>query len=242
MLTRFPQATFTRGKLARFAGLTDDLAAHWVKEGLLVSVDEGQGAGTHKEFTVFQVNKAAILSFLRKMGCNIASLRWFAETLERGWEIASKYPGVTHKDLWQGASLAYGFKKFEVGEAKVFNPDYSSSKAGSEPSRILAQSREEVIEGFLLGDERSEYGVQIAEEIYKSPYDHLAIELAADLYNEELLSDRNGEQAAWLAWPSGEGWRVFSAGDAKNLSGLDEPIDGGILIVVGRLIQKVWNR
>lgn len=235
----FPHhSTFTRGKLARIAGISDDVAAHWVKESLLVPVEDGQGTGSHKEFTFYQVNKAVVLAFLRRMGCNISALRWFSERMERGWEIVSAVDGAGAEHAWRAAMVAEMLNRFDRGEARVFNEGYAENR--DEPPYVRAQTVDEVLENFFRGDtEFQDISVELAMKARGNPEDGYALNMYCDLANDKLLSSSKHE-AIWLAWPVGSGWKLFHSGEAANLSGMVDEIDGGLYINLRKLMRSTW--
>jgi hypothetical protein len=80
--------SFSRKQIAQVVGTTDDVLGYWMREGLLVPTSGGSGKGSHRSFDYRQVHTAAILHELRGLGVNIAGLKWFASTIQRGITLA----------------------------------------------------------------------------------------------------------------------------------------------------------
>lgn len=106
---------YTRQQVANLVGVTDDVMAYWLKQGLLVPTTGGEGRGDHRRFDFVQVNIAAIFAQLRDFGSNIAALRSLADTLQ-----ASARLGADHRlhpsNYSTAAALADKLHQFRNGE------------------------------------------------------------------------------------------------------------------------------
>jgi DNA-binding transcriptional MerR regulator len=106
--------SFTRQQVADLVGVSDDLLAYWLKQGLLVPMSGGAGKGRHRRFDFVQVNIAAVYGQLRKFGVNIAALRSLSHLLQSAAEIGRScklHPG----NYRSAAILATRLKEFRAG-------------------------------------------------------------------------------------------------------------------------------
>lgn len=239
-LVEIPSGPFTRAKVARFTDLSDDVLAHWTKEGLLLPINDATGTGRPKEFDQLEVHKAAALKQMRGFGCNIEALRWFASIIDRGRLIAEESVHFPLHRIWQLGSILSSYNYFLEGK-HVAVPESIDGEFVEVPARGLNDIAKYQLhpggDGDVLQDEVVD-AIRIVQK-YGSTLDYHAMKVGPSFASEYILDARvNGILLMWPT-PSG-GWELYEDSDA-NMSGLRNPPVAGIMIYITRVLRNLWS-
>lgn len=238
-LVEIPSGPFTRGKVARFTNLSDDVLSHWTKEGLLLPVNDATGTGRHKEFDQLEVQKAAVLKQMREFGCGIDALRWFASIIDRGRLIASESARFPLHKLWELGHLLSCYQSFLSGvRFRVFEEiDGDRVEVPARDISDIARSQLDPGGGKRVEEQEVAEAIRIVET-YSSKLDLQAM-MVASAFTPEYILDGN-VNGILLMWPTPGGWEVFESSDA-NMSGLKNPPVAGIMIYITRVLRDLWS-
>ncbi|APZ98051.1 hypothetical protein BWQ93_05825 [Sphingopyxis sp. QXT-31] len=233
-----PTGPFTRGKVARFTGLQDEVLSHWTKEGLLVPINDASGPGRPKEFDQLEVQKAAVLKQMREFGCGIDALKWFASIVDRARVIAAESPLFPLHRIWELAHVRRSTDQFLEGKrVRVWD------RVDGDLVDVPAQSLEEIALHHLNpggGVEAEAAEVAAAVDIvkkYPTSLDFQAM-LVGPAFTENYILDRR-TNGIFLMWPTPKGWELYEDSDT-NMSGLMKPPLAGIMIYVTRVMRDLW--
>jgi DNA-binding transcriptional MerR regulator len=232
----FSAATYSRAQMATLTGLSDDVLAHWIKEGLLKPEVSAGGTGRHKAFGPGEVNKAAILGQLRSFNCSISTLRWFAALLDRAQELSARYQEIDPYKFYLIKYSVQLLREFlDGGPALLW-----VHGEGDAPVERRAKSIREILDVNERELSESELAVyhQIVQNHVYNDYDLLALDVASDLAPTSISHPSVGQ--IWLTWPVDDGWKIYSDSD-ENLSGLRDWPHAAILLNISRIIKSVWG-
>jgi Predicted transcriptional regulators len=237
-LIDIPSGPFTRAKVARFADLSDDVLAHWTKEGLLQPINDASGTGRHKEFDQLEVHKASALKQMRGFGCNIDALRWFASIVDRGRMIAEESTHFPLHRIWELGSILSSYNYFLEGK-HIAIPESIDGEFVEVPARGL----EDIAQYQLRGGEEKVNQEELADAIrivmkYRSKLDYQAMKVGPSFSANYIVDPR--VNAILLIWPTPNGWELYEDSDA-NMSGLRNPPVAGIMIYITRVLRNLWS-
>lgn len=226
---------FTRQQMSTVTGLTDDILAYWLKEGVIRSTAGGSGKGSHRKFDFVQVQIAAVLREVRQFGVNITSLREISDILQRGVEICSSV-SFHRQSLREAAYLADNLAIFKSGQpVRIFDRE------------AVGHFRPAVNEEEVTHDHSTHFDYDDWKEVAAFAHtlhgnDILAVRLYADLTDPDNLVEVgvgaavNWEEKRWAFWKEGDGsWRV------------NEPrfVPAGVMssvsIAVSLVVRRLWS-
>lgn len=232
-----PTGPFTRSKVTRFTGLADEVIAHWTKEGLLRAISGDSGSGRHKEFDTIEVQKAAILSRMRSLGCGIDALRWFSEVIDIGRTIAVDLPTQRWGSFYKLGHVLRAYNRFLEGESV----SYYVLEDG-QGTRMTARSLDDILSDQLERHDFENGTAAVVKQLTLRHHDDVKYTQAALLFDylspEHILDKR--VDGIWLAWSTPRGWRVYEDTDV-NMSELRNPPLAGIMIYVTRTLRDLWS-
>lgn len=237
-----PEGAFTRSRVARFTGLSDDVLAHWTKEGLLLPSNDASGAGQHKEFDYIEVQKAALLGNLRNFGCNLDALRWLSSIIDRGRAIAAATEFWPAHRLWELRTPLEFYRRLLAGE-RVMITDFSNPDHDIVPALTIDDCMQSLLwdwKNESVDQDRLRESLRRILERFNSELDAAACELMPDLVPERFLDTRT--DSAFLVWRERNQWQIFCSSEASNLSGNDgnRPL-AGIIVYVTRILRELWS-
>lgn len=217
---------FTRSEICARVGLSDDVLAYWIVQGLIVPVETETGRGKHKRFRFHQINLAALLNELRGFGANIDSLRGLAAKLNDAFAFAetlsSEYNVLATIQEYWGMRL-------RVVDGMI---DGHWRNLG-----YVYRPWEEVREFYL---KEGYGGVPIPAEIVEA-VERLDWDAAADpiftymmlgQVPEKKLHDETGGQH-WCFWRD-------ASGNWETRSEAPEQVTSSISVNIDRLFERVW--
>ena len=247
---------FTRQQVASLAGVSDDMVAYWLKQGLLAPTSGGQGRGSHRQFDFVQVNIAAIFGQLRRFGLNIGALRSLADLLQAAATLGASYSlhPATYSDA---AYLANKLHRFRSG-GEVLIPKHGlrekapAGLTGGAYSDWLMAKRPATSESEILAEflpNRSDYDapaaiLAAAEDM--GPNREIQAKVYADLVYEVLAPGYAYAYSWLLALQPGEPCRIeFGSDGAKFFDTIaaesPEDFGPGIFLPVSGIIRKLWG-
>ncbi len=247
---------FTRQQVAKLIGVSDDMLAYWLKQGLLVPTSGGDGRGSHRRFDFVQVNIAAVYRELRRFGVNVGALRSLAELLQGAAKLGATY-NLHPSNYSTAANLANKLRQFRNGEA-VLIPRH---KHGDDPPPGL---RGRARSDWRMQDRSAETEDEVVEHVVGqwSDYDPVTAILAAaegmgpnrdteahvyaDLVSEARAPGYSGAYSWLLALEPGEPCRIeFGFDGAKFFdtisAGSPEDFGSGIFIPVSGIFRRIWD-
>ncbi|SFK44057.1 MerR HTH family regulatory protein [Sphingomonas sp. NFR04] len=229
--------SFTRAQVSELTGLSNDVLAHWTKEGILRPADRSTGTGKHKFFRRREVNKVAILSKLREFHCSISTIRWLSERIDQAYAIHDACGGMDPYQLYSAPSITSYLKRFRSGLPTRRRYRFYDSDSDS---IIYAKSEEEIInrEDTELSEQEYDIFKRIIFERLDDDDAEIVLQIAADL--SETAISHQSIRNIWLLWPESGGWKLFSDTD-ENLSGLRLSPPAAIYLHVTRVVRAVWG-
>lgn len=247
---------FTRQQVAKLTGVSDDMLAYWLKQGLLVPTSGGDGRGSHRRFDFVQVNIAAIFGQLRRFGLNVGALRSLADLLQAAARLGASYK-LHPSNYSTAAILANGLHRFRAGEEipipkhprgeerpkGLYGRAFSDWLMENRP----AETEEEVVQHFVgQWDDYDPVEAILAAAEGMGSNRQTEARVYADLVSEALAPGYSGPYSWLLAFDPGEPCRIeFGFDGAKffdNISaGEPEDFGSGIFIPVSGIFRKMWG-
>lgn len=234
---QIPPGPFTRSRLVRFTGLTDEVVAHWTKEGLLRPMEQVEGSGRHKSFDSFEVQKAAILRQMRSLGAGIDGLRWLADVIDVARELPQQLPTLPTGSFYKLYHAIRGYRRLQAGESvQVF--------AWDEPGNdwFSAKTLQDIVRNELERDQvNGPVEAELSAALMRGVDDDRVLYAASildELMPENILDYRF--DSVWLIWSTPNGWHLFQDSDA-NLSGLKKPPLSAIIVFATRVLRDLWS-
>lgn len=240
---QLPKGPFTRAKVGRFTSLSDDVLAHWTKEGLLLPVNESSGPGNPKEFDLLEVNKAAVLAHMRNFGCGVDTLKYFASLVDRGRRLATLSPYFPLGRLWYLASMYADYQSvLNGGRIDIYEEIEGSWVAA--PARTLEDVvRKMLDEGAGKKHNEEEVAQAVAAVQQMDGEEDRKAASICDFFSIDSYLDRRVD-AIVFAWPTPGGWKFYQDSDA-NMSGLQSQAGlappAGILLYVSKILRRLWS-
>jgi len=259
-MMRYPDSLYTRQQLGELLGLADDVLNFWIRNGLLLASEGGQGRGSHRKFDLFQVNIGAVLAELRRYGVNIGVLRQLAAQLQRGTAIA-RSAECNFWALSDAARLARLLWRFREGQTiLVDNPDrlpepppFAGRKEQDAYARSIyrhAQNEDDIIRDTAKSEDLHDaFAPILALALSLDATDPLALELVIDLnhrafryvWDEDKIS--NWGDSEWVVVASGEEeldiYRAAKGTDPMEYA--DDEVRSGFYLAPGAIFHSVWG-
>ncbi|MCG7349920.1 helix-turn-helix domain-containing protein [Sphingomonas sp. ACRSK] len=250
------QQLFTRQQVAKLVGVSDDMLAYWLKQGLLVPTTGGEGRGSHRRFDFVQVNIAAIFAQIRRFGVNIAGLRSLADLLQAAAKLGASYE-LHLSNYTNAAFLADTLHRFRRGEAIMIDAHSRSEDPPSgmtrreirdwEDEKRPAVSESEILEHYIAWriDYDSPESVLAAAE-HMGPGRKTEAHVYVDLVSEALSPGYSDTYSWLLALEPGEPCRIeFGSDGAKFFdsinAGSPEDFGSAIFVPVSGIFRKMWG-
>lgn len=246
---------YTRQQVANLVGVTDDVMAYWLKQGLLIPTSGGGGRGDHRRFDFVQVNIAAVFAQLREFGSNIGALRSLAVTLQAAAQLGASHH--LHPSNYSTAAwLADRLHQFRIGEPVLIRahgydekpPEGLSWRERSDWSiaRRAAVSEQEVINDSLSAPDDYDTNdniVAVAEGI--GPGRVTEAKAYADLVYQ-VLRPGYTDTFSWLLSIRPDRPCRIEFGDDANFfgamnSGSPEDFGTAIFLPISGIIRKLWG-
>ena len=236
----------TRQQLGSLAGVSDDVLAFWIKNGLLVAASGGEGKGSHRRFDGYQVSIAAILAELRTFGINLAGLRSFAERLQAATALG-KSAECNPMAFYDAQELRGKIAAFERGEEVLIGEPPTVIEDRGE---IRAGSLDDIYEYLKAWPGRLndtfENILAFAKRI--TPEDIRLLNLFLDVHGDAFGRLYRGRlmaqgDASWLAVrQADESWLILNAPDPDTAITVGEDeYCSGIYLLPTRIVRRAWK-
>lgn len=246
---------YTRQQVAKLVGVSDDVLAYWLKQGLLVPTSGGDGRGDHRRFDFVQVNIAAVFAQLREFGSNIGALRSLADTLQASAKLGAAHQ--LHPSNYSTAAwLADRLHQFRAGEPVLIRahgydekpPEGLNWRERSNWSIATraAESEHEVISDSLSApDEYDTDGAILAVAESIGPNRRTEAKAYADLVYQ-VLRPGYSDTFSWLVSIRAEKPCQIEFGDDASFfgaiaSGSPEDFGTAIFLPISGIIRKLWG-
>jgi len=233
----------TRQQLGTITGISDDVLAFWIKNGLLVATSGGEGRGSHRRFDGFQANIAAILAEMRNFGINLAGLRSFATRLQAATSLGKS----AECNPWafnDAGELFEKLERFSLGEDVDVVLEFESTTKAKSVEEIHLHYQKWPSHLYDTFDNISVFAERITRD------DLPLLDLFMAIHAEGYRHVYRGTQmyygdSSWLAVRvENDDWRIFNgpAGTEPLPSGADyEEISSGIYLLPGTITRRVWK-
>lgn len=225
--------TFSRQQVRDRTGVSDDVLAFWIKQGILQPLPAAPRA--HRRFQFEQLHVAAVMNSMRALGANIGVLRVFSDALQEGLKLIRESE-FDSDALGAAARLVNSLDRFSKGtEIKIYD-------AARDPENDeLAKSEADVIRGWINSDSQDGASIELAEFVRSlSPQQGRAISWARILIDHAHLTHTGAYGSRWIAWLDENGAAQFEDTNAWVLESGEGP-DAAFYIPVSKLIARIWS-
>lgn len=225
--------TFSRQEVQERTGVSDDVLAFWIKQGLLLPLPAAPRA--HRRFSYEQLHIAAVLNGMRSLGANVGVLRSFADAFQKGASLLSN-TGFSREELHSACTLSWRLEEFrrekQVDVYHLLTPEPFSHRP--------ADTEEEIVEDWLIGD-RNEGASELLASFAKSlsRQSERSLSWLLQLTSSGNLIHPNDVGAHWIAWLDEDSNPHIVSSQAVILNELDGPM-AAFYLPMPKLVANLW--
>lgn len=224
-------ARFSKGDLSRLSGVPENVLTFWLRAGLLVPVEGGDGRGSHRRFDRMQVSLAAILREMHAFGANITTLNSFAEFLRP----VMIYGETLKYDPGTIALAAYTERRLARFRAGYKFKIWRRSDKGAEP--VDAVSEQEIAEDFTNNTLPIQEFMLLCKRV--GQFDLEAFSIYADIL--EVIDTLDVGLRSWLLWNVDGKWASSTSTSTSEAFSVVPPVNSAMYIGVSSILKMVWN-
>ncbi|MGI4877560.1 MAG: MerR family transcriptional regulator [Janthinobacterium lividum] len=237
-------AQFSRQQMASLTGLPDDVLGYWMREGLLVSLQPETGKGYHRRFDFRQVHLAALLGELWGFGVKVASLKSFAELVNRGIAFADDYY-LKYDEIAVVIRIAYRLQAFR-SRMLTWDSDPLIGRVDQLPSDEL-ELIEQVLRDKNPENVRRKFVLHAAEGLLQR-HESRALAIYSDLVREDHLEKRGisgqehlDERSLYIWLDSEAKWHIVPPSLIGTLGPKIKSPRSAIVLSVSLIFRQIWS-
>ncbi len=223
---------FSRQQVHERTGISDDVLAFWIKQGILLPLPAEPRA--HRRFSFEQLHVAAVINSMRSLGANIGVLRKFSDALQEGFRLIHESQFDGHA-LFAAAGLVDSLDRFHSGQrVKIFD-----LARGPEEEEI-AESPDDVVRSWMASDRQDGACAEVAAFSRSlSPAQGRSLYWARLLIDPSHLTHSSADSLRWVAWLDEEYTPRIENANAWLLESGEGP-DAAFYIPVSKLVACLW--